>query len=64
MHNTAGEEPLRMRHIEGYCQNIPKGGVRVGINVGNCANYGNVDAYSGWNSVSRIVIEEVPAPQQ
>ena len=56
--------PLRVRHIEGYCQNIPKGGVRVGINVGNCAGYGNADARSGWNSVSRIVVEEVPAPQQ
>ena len=62
--DTVGEEPLRVRHIEGYCQNIPKGGVRVGINVGNCASFGNADAYSGWNSVSRIVIEEVPAPQQ
>ena len=56
-------EPLRVRHIEGYCQNIPKGGVRVGINVGNCARHGNADAHSGWNSVSRIVVEEVPAPQ-
>jgi len=57
-------EPLRVRHIEGYCQNIPKGMVRVGINVGNCARYDNADAHSGWNSVSRIVIEEVPAPQK
>jgi len=56
-------EPLRVRHIEGYCQNIPKGGVRVGINVGNCARHANADAHSGWNSVSRIVVEEVPAPQ-
>lgn len=56
-------EPLRVRHIEGYCQNIPKGRVRVGINVGNCARHDNADAHSGWNSVSRIVVEEVPAPQ-
>ena len=64
IHGVAGLDPLRVRHIEGYCQNIPKGGVRVGINVGNCAGYGNADAHSGWNSVSRIVIEEVPAPQK
>ena len=64
MHVVSGLEPLRVRHIEGYCQNIPKGVVRVGINVGNCAGYGNVNAHSGWNSVSRIVIEEVPAPQK
>ena len=36
----SGAGPLRVRHIEGYCQNIPKGEVRVGINVGNCAGYG------------------------
>lgn len=57
-------QPLRVRHIEGYCENIPRGEVRVGFNVGNCAGYGNADAHSGWNSVSRIVVEEVPAPQK
>ena len=64
MHKVSGGEPLRVRHIEGYCENIPKGQVRVGFNVGNCAGYGNADAHSGWNSVSRIVVEEIPAPQQ
>ncbi|KXJ13864.1 collagen triple helix repeat-containing protein 1 [Exaiptasia diaphana] len=54
----------RHRHIEGYCTNIPAGQVRVGFWVGNCKGQGrNADAHSGWNSVSRIVIEEVP-PQQ
>ena len=64
MNIVGGLEPLRIRHIEGYCENIPRGVVRVGFNVGNCVGYGNVNAYSGWNSVSRIVIEEVPAPQK
>ena len=54
---------LRHRHIEGYCGNINKGSVRVGFNVGNCNGYGNADAHTGWNSVSRIVVEEVPPPQ-
>ncbi|XP_028409522.1 collagen triple helix repeat-containing protein 1-like [Dendronephthya gigantea] len=54
---------LRHRHIEGYCNKLPKGKVRVGFWVGNCKGYKNADAYSGWNSVSRIVIEEVPPPQ-
>ncbi|XP_028410688.1 collagen triple helix repeat-containing protein 1-like isoform X2 [Dendronephthya gigantea] len=54
---------LRHRHIEGYCGNIRQGNIRVGFNVGNCNKYGNADAYSGWNSVSRIVIEEVPPSQ-
>ena len=32
--------------------------------VTNCAGYsGSYDAYTGWNSVSRIFIEEVPKPQ-
>ena len=59
-----GNQHLRVRHIEGYCENISRGEVRVGINVGNCAGHGNADAHSGWNSVSRIVVEEVPAPQK
>ena len=64
VHGVRGLEPIRVRHIEVYCENIPRGVVRVGFNVGNCAGYGNADAHSGWNSVSRIVVEEVPAPQK
>ncbi|CAB4011770.1 Hypothetical predicted protein [Paramuricea clavata] len=53
----------RHRHIEGYCNEIPNGIVRVGFWVGNCKGFGNANANSGWNSISRIVIEEVPPPQ-
>ena len=57
-------DPHRVRHIEGYCNNVLKGKVRVGFWVGKCHGYsGNVDAYTGWNSVSRIFIEEVPKAQ-
>ena len=49
--------------IEGYCDNIHKGKIRVGINIGNCPSYGNSDGYTGWNSVSRLIIEEVPRSQ-
>ncbi|XP_068672507.1 collagen triple helix repeat-containing protein 1-like [Montipora capricornis] len=59
----AGQDPYRVRHIEGHCNNIHKGRVRVGFWVGNCAGYGNADAYTGWNAVSRIFVEEVPKPQ-
>ena len=55
--------PHRVRQIEGYCNNIHKGKVRVGFWVGNCARYGNANAYTGYNSVSRIFIEEVPKAQ-
>lgn len=53
----------RVRHIEGHCVGHVKGPVRVGFNIGNCAGYGNADGYTGWNSVSRIFVEEVPPPQ-
>ncbi|KAK3715036.1 hypothetical protein QZH41_002685 [Actinostola sp. cb2023] len=31
------QQPHRVRHIEGHCDKIHKGKVRVGFNVGNCA---------------------------
>ena len=53
----------RPRHVEGVCDKIHKGTVRVGFWVGNCSGYGSADASTGWNSVSRIYVEEVPPPQ-
>jgi len=53
----------RPRYIEGVCEKLRKGTVRVGFWVGNCAGYGSADAYTGWNSVSRIYVEEIPPPQ-
>jgi hypothetical protein len=56
--------PHRHRHIEGYCNQVHKGRIRVGIWLGKCDNgYGFGDANTGWTAVSRIVIEEVPPPQ-
>ena len=49
--------------IEGYCGNIHKGQIRVGINTGNCPGYGNSNGDTGWSSVSRLIIEEVPRSQ-
>ena len=55
----------RVRHIEGHCNNIHKGKVRVGFWVGDCESYGGgTDAYTGYKSVSRIFVEEVPKPQE
>jgi len=42
-----GQNPARVRHIDGHCNNIHKGRVRVGF----------------WNSVSRIFVEEVSKAQ-
>ena len=58
------EDNHRPGAIEGYCDNIHKEKIRVGINIGNCPGYGNSNGYTGWNSVSRLIIEEVPQSQE
>ena len=58
------KELLRVRQIEGVCENIHKGEVKVGFWVGNCRGYGDADARTAWNSVARIYVEEIPPPQQ
>ena len=46
--STGGNKNLhRVRHIEGHCNNIHKGKVRVGFWIGNCPGYGNADGYTG-----------------
>ena len=55
--------PHRHRHIEGYCYQVPKGHIRVGFWIGKCEQYNLGDGETGWQSISRIVIEEVPPPQ-
>ena len=63
MQTGGNKNLLRVRHIEGRCNNIHKGKVRVGFWIGNCPGYGNADGYTGWQSVSRVVVEEVPKAQ-
>ena len=55
--------PHRHRHIEGYCNQVPKGHIRVGFWIGKCETSSLGNGYTGWHSQSRIVIEEVPPPQ-
>ena len=54
---------LHHRSFEGYCENILRGAVRVELWVGPCPSQTLGDAYTGWESVSRIMIEEVSRPQ-
>ena len=55
---------LYHRSFEGYCENIPQGTVRVKLWVGQCSSGHTLgDAYTGWQSVSRIMIEEVSRSQ-
>lgn len=60
---NAVNELLRVRTIEGACETIPSGNVTVGFWVGNCLGYGDADARTGFKSVSRIFVEELPPPQ-
>ena len=61
----SGNNPYLHRHrsFEGYCENIPQGAVRVELWVGQCGMLTLGNAHTGWNSVSRIMIEEVSSPQ-
>ena len=54
---------LHHRSFEGYCENIPQGRVTVELWVGQCPTSTLGDAFTGWNSVSRIMIEEVSRAQ-
>lgn len=46
--------------VEGMCEGVKAGLVDVAVWVGTCADYPRGDASTGWNSVSRIIIEELP----
>ncbi|KAL0171316.1 hypothetical protein M9458_031627, partial [Cirrhinus mrigala] len=46
--------------VEGLCEGVRKGLVDVAIWVGTCGDYPHGDASTGWNSVSRVIIEELP----
>ncbi|XP_054840982.1 collagen triple helix repeat-containing protein 1 [Eublepharis macularius] len=50
----------RTSSVEGLCEGISAGLVDVAIWVGTCLDYPKGDASTGWNSVSRIIIEELP----
>lgn len=46
--------------VEGLCEGVRAGLVDVAIWVGTCGDYPHGDASTGWNSVSRVIIEELP----
>ncbi|TNN64589.1 Collagen triple helix repeat-containing protein 1 [Liparis tanakae] len=46
--------------IEGLCEGVKAGLVDVAVWVGTCSDYPRGDASTGWNSVSRVIIEELP----
>ena len=52
----------RSANIEGYCGGLSPGKVQVGFHVGYCVGVAGGNAQTSWNSVSRIIIEEVEPP--
>ena len=57
---------LRQTHLSGLCrgargQNFTKGVKLVQFSIMDCPGFGGFvyDAYTGWNSVSRVILEEV-----
>ncbi|XP_041844847.1 collagen triple helix repeat-containing protein 1-like isoform X1 [Melanotaenia boesemani] len=50
----------RTSSVEGLCEGVKAGLVDVAVWVGTCADYPKGDASTGWNSVSRIIVEELP----
>ena len=64
-HWPGGRSTIHRNHFfEGYCENLARGTVSIELWVGKCSGYSTPgDAGTGWNSVSRIMIEEVPPSQ-
>ncbi|KAL9982222.1 hypothetical protein ACROYT_G011036 [Oculina patagonica] len=54
---------LHPHFFEGYCENLAQGTVTVEFWVGKCSGQPLGNAYTGYKSVSRIMIEEVPPSQ-
>ena len=61
---AGGRATIHRNHFfQGYCENPARGTVSVDLWVGSCSWTSPGDAYTGWDSVSRIIIEEVPPSQ-
>ncbi len=50
--------------LDGFCENIPKGRVIVGLSIGKCKYGKNApgDGHTCWG-ICRLIIEEVPPLQ-
>ncbi|XP_046854000.1 collagen triple helix repeat-containing protein 1-like [Xenia sp. Carnegie-2017] len=45
--------------IDGICNSIPAGPVKVGLSIAACSGVNGGNGYTGWQTVSRILIEEM-----
>ncbi|XP_028395961.1 collagen triple helix repeat-containing protein 1-like [Dendronephthya gigantea] len=46
--------------LDGICDKVPKGTVKVGLSVGKCKHSIHGNAFTCWGSVCRFIIEEIP----
>ncbi|XP_066923446.1 collagen triple helix repeat-containing protein 1-like [Clytia hemisphaerica] len=63
LESNANHDAHRPRIITGHCEVSQTGPVEVALNVGNCVGYGDAHAETGWNSSTRIYVEEIGQPQ-
>ncbi|XP_070558762.1 collagen triple helix repeat-containing protein 1-like [Ptychodera flava] len=58
--STSDENRHRVTSIEGLCYGIPSGRVNVEFRLSGCPDVSpGGEAYTGWNSASRILVEEM-----
>ena len=62
-YHGANEDVVRPHVFTGFCNIKKTGSVNVALNVGACAIHKRGDALTGWQSSTRIIVEEVQPPQ-
>eukprot|EP00049_Salpingoeca_infusionum_P017796 m.354392 g.354392 ORF g.354392 m.354392 type:complete len:259 (-) comp17007_c0_seq1:1548-2324(-) len=63
LHESSGQDNHRMLHLTGFCVQSRHGPITQGSHILSLYTYGSGDGYAGWDSSSRIIIEEVPGAQ-
>ena len=56
---TGSADRYSVKTLDGFCYNVPQGKVTVGLSISTCSGGTPGNAYTGWNSVSRFIIEEM-----
>jgi hypothetical protein len=60
-HETSNNDNHRGFHLIGYCTATRFGPIERGTHLVSMYTHGSGDAYMGWESSNRLIIEEVPA---
>ncbi|XP_070558764.1 collagen triple helix repeat-containing protein 1-like [Ptychodera flava] len=65
IYSDSNKNRHRVTSIEGLCFGIPSGRVNVEFRLSGCPDSSsNGQAYTGWNSASRIILEEIHTSYQ